>query len=203
MPKPIRAVIFDADGVLILAPELFSRVYAAERGLDPQVIEPFFADAFQRALRGEADLKDLLAASPEWDYQGDPQELMDRWFAAENHPNHKLISLIRDLREAGTPVFLATNQEQHRAEYLRKVMFPGLFDELFISCELGCTKSGDQYWRLLLDRLSERIPGIEPAEIIYFDDSPKHLEPAARAGINALLYESPVQVRKLLAQTFA
>ena len=196
--RRIRAVLFDADGVLILAPQLYSRKYAAEHGLDPLAFEPFFRGEFAAALRGEADLKDLLRESKIWNWKRDPQELIDAWFTAENHPNHELIALIRELRAAGTPVFLATNQERYRAKYLREVMFPDLFDELFISCELGCTKSGDQYWQKVLARLGERIPGIKPAEIIYFDDSPSHLTPAARAGITTHLYENPGQVRSLL-----
>lgn len=195
--KP-RAVLFDADGVLILAPQLFSRVFAAERGLDPLTLEPFFAQDFKRALRGEADLKELLSTSPLWNLEGDPQDLIDRWFASENHPNHELISLIRQLRAGGTPVYLATNQERYRADYFRHVMFPGLFDELFISCELGCTKSGDEYWRILLGRLGQRLPGVKPSELIYFDDSQSHIDPARRAGISAHLYRSPEQVRHLL-----
>lgn len=197
-PAP-RAVIFDADGVLILAPQLFSRVYASQRGLDPQALEPFFGQDFKRALVGEADLKDLLSTSPLWNWEGDPQDLIDEWFASENHPNHDLIVLIRGLREAGVPVFLATNQERYRADYLRNVMFPGLFDELFISCELGCTKSGDEYWRILLDRVGKLVPGIKPSEIIYFDDSQSHLTPALRAGIDAHLYRNPEQVNDLLS----
>lgn len=195
--KP-RAVIFDADGVLILAPQLFSRVYATRRGLDPLSLEPFFGHDFKRALTGDADLKDLLSTSPLWDWEGDPQDLIDEWFASENHPNHDLIALIHHLRESGKPVFLATNQERYRADYLRNVMFPGLFDELFISCELGCTKSGDEYWRILLERVGKLIPGIKPEEITYFDDSQSHLDPALRAGISAHLYRSSDQVRHLL-----
>ena len=195
----IKAVIFDADGVLIQPPQLFSRVYCAERGWPPDYLDPFFAAEFHEALTGRADLVELLLASPLWDYHGDPKALLGKWLASENHPNQELIEVARRLRNAGIPVFLATNQERNRAAYFRETMFPGLFDDEFMSCEIGCSKSNDAFWPPVLKRIYRFVNGIQPAEIIFFDDSPGHIEAALRAGVRAHLYRDNDQVTSLLA----
>jgi putative hydrolase of the HAD superfamily len=197
-PTP-RAVIFDADGVLITPPQLFSRVYCALRGWPADHLDPFFAAEFQEALCGRADLKELLLSSPLWDFTGDPQTLLDQWFASEHHLNLPLLELIPHLRAGGTPVYLATNQEQYRAGYFRQVMFPDSFDDYFISSELGVVKNQDKFWRHLRGRLTESNPGLQPSEIIFFDDSPEHIDAALRAGVRAHLYRDYDQVASLMA----
>lgn len=42
----LKAILFDADGVMIIPGELFSRQYARQRGFDPQMLQPFLAALF-------------------------------------------------------------------------------------------------------------------------------------------------------------
>jgi hypothetical protein len=55
-----RALILDADGVVIKPPRPFSAVRAEELGLDPNAFLPFFQGPFRLALTGRADLEDLI-----------------------------------------------------------------------------------------------------------------------------------------------
>jgi hypothetical protein len=56
-------VLFDADGVLTLAEEVFSVVYARSHGLDPKPFEQFFRNDWKPIVTGKVDLKESIAAN--------------------------------------------------------------------------------------------------------------------------------------------
>jgi len=195
----IQAVLFDADGVIVVPPKLFSQVYAEEYGLDPATLQAFFTGEFVQAITGRADLKDLIHKhTDKWQRDRDPQELLDKWFAAEHVIDQGVLDLIVGQRAAGMPVYLATNQEQHRARYFKEVMFPDVFDGMFISSEIGHEKRSPGYWVSVLDRLAVDVPGITPDQIVFFDDSQDSVDGAARAGLNAHLYKHIDQIKDVL-----
>lgn len=193
-----KALLLDADGVTIVAPQPYSFTYAEQRGLDPATIEPFFKGPFQEALRGRADLKQLILDHKDIWHTDNPDQFLHDWFAAENVPSVAMPDIIADSRAKAIPVFLVTNQEKYRAAYLREVMFPHWFDDLFISCEIGFTKNEPQYWQAVLQALQQRIANVTPQEILYFDDSPSLVATAAAAGIDGRLFEGPHQIRETL-----
>ncbi len=194
-----RAVLFDADGVIITPQELFARQYAREHRLDPESFEAFFRGDFLEAITGKTDLKDLIKKNNHiWQWDHDPQELLDKWFAAENVIDEEIMAIIARLREDQVPVFLATNQERYRTAYLREVMFPDKFDEIIVSSEMGATKSSEQYWTAALGRIALTVPNVQPEELVFFDDSQSPIDGALNAGLQAHLYKSPTQVRQIL-----
>ena len=56
----IKAIIFDADGVLINS-ERFSKQLARDCGISTETVAPFFAGPFAKCLTGECDLKEEIA----------------------------------------------------------------------------------------------------------------------------------------------
>jgi putative hydrolase of the HAD superfamily len=194
-----KALLLDADGTTILAPQPYSYTYAEGRGLDPAHIEPFFAGPFQDALRGKADLKELIAGdTATWQFTGDPAELLREWFAAENVVSVAALPIIAACRERGVPVFLATNQEAHRAQYLREVMFPGVFDAMLVSCELGYIKRDPEYWPLALTKIAATHPHVTPADMLYLDDNRNDVAIARTFGIDGRVFEGPQQIKQLM-----
>jgi HAD superfamily hydrolase (TIGR01509 family) len=194
-----KVVLFDADGVLIRPPELFSHAYARSLGYPADHFLPFFKGPFLQAILGQADLKDLIRRYDHlWQWPGDPAGLLQRWFEHENVRNEPLLALVRELRAAGTPCYIATNQEKYRAAYLRTIMFPDEFDGIFVSCELGYQKPDPQYFEAVLAQLGHTHPGLKPADVVFFDDTPSHVAGAQTAGITAHVYADPDQVAMLL-----
>lgn len=195
----IKAALYDADGVVIVPQKLFSRQYAEKYGLDPASFQAFFTGEFSDAVLGKADLKDLIRKHNDiWHWDGDPQELLDMWFEAENHTDEELLAIIKQQRESGLPVYMATIQERYRAKYLREIMFPGLFDGIFVSSEIGYMKKDPEYWAAVLGKLALDVPGIKPNQVIFFDDSQDSIDGASQAGISAHLYENAEQIRTIL-----
>ncbi len=118
---------------------------------------------------------------------------------AESQTDPELLAIIETLKARHVPVYMATSQEKYRGRYLREVMFKDVFAEMFISSEIGFTKRDPRYWEQVLNRLDKMLPGVTPSEVLFFDDSPNHVYGATRAGIKAVLYQDPDQVRSELA----
>lgn len=192
----IKVVLLDADGVVNMSPVLFSRAYAERKGLDPHSIEPFFKTEFEHALTGKRDIKDLITENNHlWQWEGDPQKLLDLWLTEEDHPNDELLPVIKTLRERGIPVYLATNQEKYRAAYFRDKMFKDVFDDIFSSSDLGFAKPAQEFFAACYELINQTNPGTKKAEVAFFDDSVRHVEGAKKFGFKAYLFEGPEQVR--------
>lgn len=194
----VKVVLFDVDGVLTTHGETFSSRYARERGVDYAPFRTFFQGEFQKALVGQADLKQLIAQHEDvWQTGGDIDGLLQRWFTSEDVRNEPLLQEVAKLRQAGMPCYLATNQEKYRGEYITNTMFKGEFDGYFVSGVVGYKKPSHEFFIAAASAIAENHPGVEPQDILFIDDSPEHIGGAREVGLNAHLYERVSQVRAL------
>lgn len=194
-----KAILYDMDGVVNRQPDYFSRVYARKHGIDTGALETFFNDDFLETSLGRADLKELIARRNDlWRWPGEPADLLKEWFEFENCPDEALVQVIQQQKERGIKVYLATIQEKYRADYIKTVMFPGLFDEIFASCDLGYHKTEAAFFQAILRQLAHDVPGVKPEEIVYFDDNREGLITAAELGIQTYLYEGVEQVQAVV-----
>lgn len=194
----MRAFVFDADGVLTIPQELFSQVYAKRYGLPIEPFEQFFKEQFPAALIGKADLKELIANNRDVWPHGTPDEIIKDWCEGEDLRNSQTIAVVEELKRRGERCYLATNQEKYRGDYMKDVMFHGLFDAYFVSGEMGFMKPEAAFFELVLQKIQRDVPGIQPQDVIFFDDTPGHVEGARQLGIDARLYENIDQLRSLL-----
>lgn len=198
MKLPI--VLFDADGVLTLPEEVFSIVYARSRGLDAARFEEFFRNEWRQIVTGKQDLKESIAGNPAlWQWHGSVDELLELWFKTEDVRNAELLQLIRELRGQGTLCYLATDQEKYRGQYMRDVMFGGLFDGYYISADLGVTKTDPTFFTMIIEDLQGSYPEMQAQDIVFFDDSRSKIDTARSVGIDARLYTGVEHVRQTLA----
>lgn len=196
MKTPV--ILFDADGVLALPEEAFSVIYAREYGLDPASFEEFFAESWKAIVTGKKDLKESIAENPAlWQWQGDADGLLEYWCKSEDIRNEELLSVIRDMKAKGVQCYLATEQERYRGAYMKNVMFSGLFDGYFITGEMGVSKTDPAFFEKIISDLQAHNPGLEPKDIIFFDDSQSKVDTASSVGIDARLYTATQQVKAL------
>ncbi len=177
-------LLFDTDWVLIQSP-MWSDEYSRRTWLDPHSMKPFFAWIFQECTIGRADLREVIVPFlEEWKWEWSPEEYLKAWFEFENQPDIELIWEIQKLRKNGIKCYIATNQEKYRLEYLKKEMhFENLFDGIFCSAEMGLKKPEKKYYQVIIDTL-----GVDPSDIIYFDDALENIESVRSLGIDARLY---------------
>lgn len=95
--------------------------------------------------------------------------------------NQDSVALVHRLREQGVGVHLGTNQEQHRAAYMKtRLGFEGVFDVRCYSYEVGAAKPDPGFFSEAVSRI-----GAEPSTILFIDDSERNVEGARSAGLNA------------------
>lgn len=194
----MKVCVFDADGVLAVPSEPFSYGYARRNSIPIDLFQKFFREEFPRALVGQADLKDLLTKHSDTWQVGTPEEIMREWFDAENIQAEQALKVVHELKSRGHNCYLATNQEQYRGNFMKTVMFPGLFDGYFISGEMGVKKPETGFFQQVIVKLQDDMPGITPEEITFFDDTLEHVEGAKQVGIDARHYTHVDQLLELL-----
>jgi putative hydrolase of the HAD superfamily len=185
-----KVILFDADGMVIVS-KRFSDQLQADYGITWDKMKPFFNGPFQRCKLGQADLKEELAkAMIDWGWRGTVDELIDLWFRSGSTTDARMADLIHDLRAKGVRCYLTSNQERHRAEYLRTQMrFDTLFDGLFISAEIGCMKNDPRFFEHVLQALRVADPSLQPSEILFADDHQENINIARSCGIETHLYK--------------
>lgn len=193
------AVIFDCDGVLNHFGG-FAAALAERHGITREMTAEFFRDSFNDCLVNKIALEDLLPPFLQsWGWRHGVEEFIRFWLETDNSPRPELIDFASELRSSGILVGVATNQEQHRAAYLRKQMrFAELFDRVFVSCELGCRKPDRAYFNAITAEL--RLP---PDAIIFFDDDPKYVAAARECGWDAQIFISTQECRAAVKAALA
>ena len=178
--QQFQAVLLDADGVMndgkLLSLE-------EDFGIPSQRLQRFFTEAFPDCLKGKADLKEVIAPYlPQWGWEDTVDELLEYWFKTGSNVHEPVWDIAKQLQAKNIPLYLATNQEKYRTDYMRQHMgYDELFTEIFSSAYIGFTKPSEQFYKHILGALS----AIPPASLLYWDDATANVEAARALGINA------------------
>jgi len=158
----VRHVLFDADGVL---QEIPGGWYAA--------MEPYLGERSREFLHqtwkdelpmlaGRGDYMPALAATLAEFSVSTPVEdvYRDVWHRID--VMHESLALVRALRLSGYGVHLGTNQERHRASYMRSVLgYDRLFDVSCYSCDLGIAKPAPAFFVEAARRIKASLPEVK------------------------------------------
>lgn len=180
-----KALILDADGMIVHG-ERFSKRLANDFGISTETTTPFFTNEFQLCLIGKADLRqELVKHIKNWGWRDSLDALFNFWFN-ESHTRieTQFIPLIDQLRVKGISVYLATNNEKYRTNYLVEERGLGKwFDGVFSSAHLGSKKPEADFFQ----RMTTEI-GVDKERVVFWDDDIKNIEGAVAFGLPALIY---------------
>ncbi|MDD9941210.1 MAG: HAD-IA family hydrolase [Myxococcales bacterium] len=180
---PIRAILFDADGVLQYATDDFEQRIEAVLGFLPSPIEDFKRDVFaaeRPTLTGGNVVEALGPVMTRWGAAGRAEPLVRSWWTSIV-VDSGVVGLIGQLRASGYLCALATNQQSLRADYMRSQLgYDEVFDRCFYSCDVGLAKPDADYFRNIADALT-----LAPAELFFVDDHERNVAGARAAGLVA------------------
>jgi putative hydrolase of the HAD superfamily len=181
----IKAVLFDADGVVLKKYKYFSEIFSEEYKVPLEKVTPFFKEKFALIQKGKADLKQQIAPFLKtWGWQGTVDDFVRYWHKSDVAVNPAVLEVISGLRKKGIKCYLATDQDAYRAKYIQETLkFNEIFDHAFYSCDLGFRKSESEFFTNVLSLLK-----LKPEEVIFWDDDQENVKVAAALGINANRY---------------
>lgn len=188
------AIVFDIGNVLIewdprhLYRKLLPDEAAVERFLT-EICPPEWNIA-QDAGRSWADaIAERVAVHPEhaeliraFDLRW--QEMVPQEIAAS-------VSVLRDLKAAGAPLFAITNFSAEKfAECRARFDFLALFDDIVVSAHERLVKPDPRIYQVLFDRA-----GLDPAAAFFIDDSPPNVAAAEALGMPAIRFTPALDLR--------
>jgi len=185
---PIRALMLDVDGVLVVHPhpQGWSVRMEQDIGLSPTLLQSaFFAPHWDDIIHGRASLRVRLAPVLAEIAPGlSCEKLVAYWFAQDAHVQPSLLDDVARLRASGLPVHLATVQEHERAKYLWETV--GLnrhFDAIHYAADLGAAKPHPDFYRAIENRTS-----LPSAVLMLVDDKLANIEAARALGWHGALW---------------
>jgi 2-haloacid dehalogenase len=193
------AVVFDLGGVLLdwNPRHLYRKLFDDEAEMDrflSEVCTLEWHHAHDLGVPPEQTVPPLVEAHPEyaehiWAWPRRSEEMVAG-------PIDESVEILRALKERGVPVYALTNMEAWTYPgRLDRYPFLRWFDGTVVSGFEGVAKPDRKVFELLLDRF-----GLTPESTLFIDDSAKNVAAARAAGIQAIEFESPAQLRQSLEQ---
>jgi len=104
--------------------------------------------------------------------------------------NAELVAMFPVLRQQGFKVAIFSNNNSELRERLIETKIIELIDEAIISAEIGFQKPHLEAFEVLFKKLN-----VQPAEVVFIDDTAKSLEKASEIGYTPILFESNEQLK--------
>jgi epoxide hydrolase-like predicted phosphatase len=193
------AVIFDLGGVIMKngGPRDFTRRYPDH---DPAVVAeivmgPHHLDTdhpWHRVERGEITLAECRALTKvKMDDAGIVASVPTEKPPTTGGPaftfqlNDDMVTFIHDLKTAGFPIGILTNNVKEFREWWWPLMdFASIFDTIVDSHEVGMRKPNPAIYHLTMDRI-----GATPARTVFLDDLHANVAAANAVGMHGVLVE--------------
>ncbi|MEW1954500.1 HAD-IA family hydrolase [Terrabacter sp. NPDC080008] len=166
--QPVRAVLWDADGVLQDTP-------AGTWDLAISVVSQIPA-----AITGAAIDEDRIrAVAADMGLGGHVDEVLSVWWTFD--VLQPTLEIVASVRAAGVSCYLATNQDSYRAACMRdRAPYDEILDGAYYSCDIRSAKPSAQFFEHIAADL-----GLAPEQLLFIDDQLANVLGARSAGLNA------------------
>lgn len=131
----------------------------------------------------------LVASHPEWESQIRAYD--ERWHEAVPGMIEDSVSVLEELKGRGDKVYAITNFSREKwAECLVRFPFLQSFDGVVVSAHERMLKPERAIYEVLFDRY-----GLKAGDCIFVDDSEKNVVGARAAGMRAVHFVEPIDLR--------
>ncbi len=202
----IRNIIFDYGGVIIdldfkRTEDAFIRLGVKDFHLHfNQLKQSAVFDLFDKGKITEIEFHSLLNEQLGTRLSG--EEINDAWNAMLGGIPQEKLRLLLDVRRTFRTFLLSNTNTIHLkqiTQYMVKVMgrpnLDGYFERVYYSFVVGLRKPDTAIFLKVAEENN-----LVPAETLFIDDSPQHVEGAKAAGLHALQYDPKDDLRAILEQ---
>ncbi|MGO1121105.1 HAD family hydrolase [Rhodovibrionaceae bacterium A322] len=183
----VKVVAWDYDGVLNRNIQsgrfLWADNFERDLGQSLSFFENYmFCQNLADILTGKEDLRDrVMAWGQEVGFAPGPDQLLDYWFSRDSFPDPEIPAVMKKLSDRGFVQVIATNNETRRVRYIEENLGWGRkVDRVFASGRLGIAKPDLQFYDAVTAAL-----GVDPHEILFFDDGAENVGSARSYGWSA------------------
>jgi len=182
----IRAVLFDYGGVIAEEGfynglvDLAGKQSLDARGMPEEGMKAVYDSGFVLGHGTVADFWALLRKRT--GLEGDDDYLTDRIFVGFQI-RHWMIGLVRRLRTKGYVTGILSDQTHWLNDLDKRDHFFREFDHIYNSYYLGKGKRDPSLFTDVVNDLK-----LQPAEVLFIDDSEKNVQTAREMGLKAILY---------------
>lgn len=190
--KKIKAIIFDADGVLFKAHDksgnyLWSRRIKEDLGMTSKHFSLIFSDKWESIIRGKIKLDDHLhAIFQEKSFKElgiTPEQYIQYWLTHDHHVNQGMLDFVKSLK---IPSYIGTNQEAVRTRHILDT-FGCCFTGCFASYQMGFIKPEPGFFQHIQRALDH--PGYE---LLLIDDMKPYIDGAQDCGWHVYHYQNDI-----------
>lgn len=177
----IQTVLFDADGVTQYNWVFMERM---SKLLNGQATLEEISDVEHPNLTGERDFDaDLRAFVAEKGLDADVEDMYAIWNDIE--PDPEVLAMMAELRAKGVDVYLATNQQPERGQYMvdHLELYPDVIRQ-FHSWQMHLAKPDPAFFQAIIDEL-----GLDPSTTLFMDDLQANVDAARSVGLNAEFHD--------------
>lgn len=182
--------MIDVDGVLISGRPQDGQPWQlglqADLGIGADVLaQEFFEPFWSDIVIGRRDIVPALTeALTHIKTAVSAQDILGYWFKMDSRVNGNLLNSLQSLRVNGTQIYLCTNQEKLRAEYLMITLGLGdHVDGIVYSGALGARKPDAEFFAKAM-----AITGCPSNAHLLIDDTAENLIGAVQAGWHTALW---------------
>ncbi|MDR7273305.1 HAD family hydrolase [Catenuloplanes atrovinosus] len=196
-----RALLVDLDGVLRHIPVNKAQEIERRYGMEPGRLRQTASvwGRMQPALVGEvshaqwmsvvADELAFAAGGPER-----ARAAVAEWQAERGTVDQTVLSFVRDVRAAGLPVGIATNGTDALGAELDALGLTGEVDVVVNSSEVGAHKPAKEFFLAACQAI-----GVPPPAVFFIDADDRAVRGARAAGLSALRWSGPDDLRYVRA----
>lgn len=194
----IKAVLFDAGGVLHIANTAVGDDLKVELGLTDEQVKKVFSHYVPLLGTGkikEQQVWDELKRDHGIRQVSEREHLFTRSFITTLEKMPGMYELVDELKAKGYIVMLLTNVAPQFADVLQQKGHYDPFDFKVLSYEVGIWKPDIGIYEHALQKL-----GLEGDEAVFIDDQEKNILTAKALGIHGVLFNDTDQVKAELAE---
>jgi len=190
-------IFLDVDGVLIHGfhakpelRELWDKNVEQDLGIKREAIDKHvFNEGFSDVMEGKIKIKEWLnKALPRLNFQGTVEDILNYWMSHNSNINEELINILKQIKQKHNDIkfYIATNQEEYRANYLwNNLGFKDIFEDIFYSAKIGCVKKSPEFFHFV----DKNLGITNNQNNLFFDDNKNNVETVKSIGWNAFEYE--------------
>ncbi|MER5704841.1 MULTISPECIES: HAD-IA family hydrolase [unclassified Micromonospora] len=195
------ALLVDFDGVLRRWDPAVAAGVEREYGLSEGVLTEIAMHwgRLQPVLTGKVSHADWMTSVSDalTDSVGDPERAraaVEQWQRYRGEVDPEVLDFVREARAGGIRVGLGTNATDLLDADLVALGLVGELDVVVNSSKIGVHKPAKEYFQAACEAL-----GTPPARVLFVDDEDRSIRGARVAGLSALRWSGPADLRYLRA----